>query len=41
MNLFSKIHIFEPMKNHIYNPNIGLISLMFESETANMNETIT
>ena len=32
MDLFSKVHIFEPMKIHIYEPNISLtslISLMF------------
>ena len=25
----NKVHIFEPMKNHINEPNINLISLMF------------
>ena len=27
MELFNKIHIFEPKKSHIYEPNISLISL--------------
>ena len=32
MDLFNKVHTFEPMKSHIYEPNIrviSLISLMF------------
>ena len=29
MDLFSKAHIYEPMKSYIYEPIIGLISLMF------------
>ena len=29
MDLFNKVHIFEPMKHHIYETNISLISLMF------------
>ena len=32
MDLFNKVHIFEPMKSHIYELNISLIiliSLMF------------
>ena len=28
MDLFNKVHIFEPTKNHIYEPNISLISLI-------------
>ena len=28
MDLFNKVHIFEPMKSHIYEPNISLISLI-------------
>ena len=27
MDLFNKVHIFELMKSHIYEPNISLISL--------------
>ena len=27
MDLFNKVHIFEPMKVHIYEPNISLIRL--------------
>ena len=27
MDLFNKVHIFEPMKVHIYEPNIRLIRL--------------
>ena len=29
MDLFNKVHIFECMKSHIYEPNISLIGLMF------------
>ena len=32
MDLFNKVHIFEPITGHIYEPNnslISLISLMF------------
>ena len=29
MDPFNKVHIFEPTKSHIYEPNISLISLMF------------
>ena len=28
MDLFNKLHIFEPIKSHIYEPNISLISLL-------------
>ena len=28
MDLFSKVHMFEPMKSPIYEPNISLINLM-------------
>ena len=28
MDLFSKVLIFEPMKNHVYDTNITLISLV-------------
>ena len=28
MDLFNKVHIFEPMESHIYEPNISLISLI-------------
>ena len=28
MDLFNKAYIFEPMKVHIYEPNISLISLI-------------
>ena len=28
LGLFNMIHIFEPMKRHIYEPDISLISLM-------------
>ena len=28
MNLFSTVRILEPMKSHIYEPNISLISLI-------------
>ena len=28
MDLFNKVHIFEPMKSHIYELNISLISLI-------------
>ena len=27
MDLFNKVHIFKPMKGHIYEPNIRLIRL--------------
>ena len=27
MDLFNKIHVFEPMKSHIYEPDISIISL--------------
>ena len=26
MDLFNKIHMFEPLKSHVYEPNISLIS---------------
>ena len=28
MDLFNKVHVFEPEKSHIYEPNISLISLL-------------
>ena len=28
MHVFNKVHIFEHMKSHIYEPNISLISLI-------------
>ena len=28
IDLFNKVHILEPMKSHVYEPNISLISLM-------------
>ena len=28
MGLFTKVHIFEPLKSHFYEPNIGLMSLI-------------
>ena len=28
IDLFNKVHIFEPVKSHIYEPNISLISLI-------------
>ena len=28
MDLFNKVYIFEPMKVHIYEPNISLINLI-------------
>ena len=32
MDLFNKVHHFESMKSYIYELNISLISLMFNSE---------
>ena len=28
MDLFNKVHTFEPTKSHIYEPNISLISVI-------------
>ena len=38
MDLFSKIHVFESMKSHLYEPN-SLIRLMFSYVKPRMKET--
>ena len=44
MDLFNKVYISEPMKVHIYEPNISLISLISQmfnyAKTPNDNYTL-